>query len=904
VSHASCSAPGTVTPFASWVRLALAAFGVVGSLFCTVAAAGDDFDLGAPPAWVLDAPLATPEQLPVEQLSGGVYYLLHDHQMRVGEAREVENFYRSRIQVLNVDGIDDVSQPTVEFAPEYEHVTLHTVQVYRGGRVIDQLSRERVKVLQREAQLEDQMYTGTLSLNLILDDIRVGDIVEYSYTITGHNPAFSGRFGRYYKLGWSLPVHHARTRLLWPAGRHLAVRTFNEAPPPAIRERGAQREYLWEAHDVPALQVEADIPDWYDPFPNVQVSEYRDWQELVAWALPHYRVPATLSPALQQEVDRIAAAHPKAPERVTAALRFVQDEVRYMGLENGMGSYIPHPPDEVLQRRFGDCKDKTLLLRTLLSHLGIDAAPAFVNTYYGPVLDTQLPSPTLFDHVIVRVELDGRPYWLDPTERQQRGPLETLDQPDYGFALVVAEGSRAPVSMRRPVGDTFDEEIFISLDLSGGVEAPARYTARTVFSAGQADGMRRRLATVSRAQLQTDYLEFYTRTYPTARIDKKMEVEDDTAANRLTIVEHYTIPGIWEEAEEEERFEVLVEPSELYGYLDDPGAMARTMPYAISHPVRLRQHIVVNLPSDWDVENELETIENAVFRYRKSFDYYPDDRRMVFDYRYVTLKDHVLPEELAAYSADLKRLDDLTGDTLYYNPNGAAESASPFGDLNVNLVLYVAFVLALSLFGAVSLYLYDPKAPLATLPDPSLAGLGGWLVLVAIGLCISPLNLVKACSEFTWAFSQANWDNLAQVGSANYHPLWAPGLYLEIGGNLALLVFSLLLAVMFFQKRRTVPTFFVVFRISGTLLIAFDYALMQIIPALAATEGSGNPQTLIRDGLYALIWSSYFLKSERVKATFRRERRPRPAAALEGGGERTPSPPVFPVHEEGNSGIS
>ena len=53
----------------------------------------------------------------------------------------------------------------------------------------------------------------------------------------------------------------------------------------------------------------------------------------------------------------------------------MQDEVRYLGLENGISAYKPSSPNKVYNQRFGDCKDKSLLLVTMLNQMNIEAYP-------------------------------------------------------------------------------------------------------------------------------------------------------------------------------------------------------------------------------------------------------------------------------------------------------------------------------------------------------------------------------------------------------------------------------------------------------------------------------------------------------------------------------------------------
>ena len=78
-----------------------------------------------------------------------------------------------------------------------------------------------------------------------------------------------------------------------------------------------------------------------------------------------------------------------------------------MSISIGPGGYRPASPDTVLSRRFGDCKDKALLLTTILRELGIEAQPALVNSRRGRVLTSALPTPYMFDHAIVRARTGG-----------------------------------------------------------------------------------------------------------------------------------------------------------------------------------------------------------------------------------------------------------------------------------------------------------------------------------------------------------------------------------------------------------------------------------------------------------------------------------------------------------------
>ena len=92
----------------------------------------------------------------------------------------------------------------------------------------------------------------------------------------------------------------------------------------------------------------------------------------------------------------------------------------------------------VFARRFGDCKDKSLLFVTILHALGIEAYPVLVNATLGRGIWDWQPSVSAFDHCIAVVLCRGQTYWLDPTLNYQRGPLAAHYLPGYGCGLVIS----------------------------------------------------------------------------------------------------------------------------------------------------------------------------------------------------------------------------------------------------------------------------------------------------------------------------------------------------------------------------------------------------------------------------------------------------------------------------------
>src|SRR5215213_466222 len=167
----------------------------------------------------------------------------------------------------------------------------------------------------------------------------------------GANPVLKGKYFETFATEWFTPVGRAVTRIVYPNRRNLNFQISNRPVHPVTTKKQALTEWRWEKRNIPARRVDADTPSDYDPYGSVQVTEFADWGEVVEWAAPLYQSAAPPSPELESEITKLRAIE-NSEDRILTALRFVQDEVRYLGIESGVGSHQPTDPSEVLRRRF------------------------------------------------------------------------------------------------------------------------------------------------------------------------------------------------------------------------------------------------------------------------------------------------------------------------------------------------------------------------------------------------------------------------------------------------------------------------------------------------------------------------------------------------------------------------
>jgi hypothetical protein len=362
-----------------------------------------------------------------------------------------------------------------------------------------------------------------------------------------------------------------------------------------------------------------------------------------------------------------------------AALRFVQDDVRYMGMEIGAHSYQPEDPSVVFTRRFGDCKGKTFLLCAMLNELGFEASPALVHSRGS--LERHQPSPLAFNHVIVNLKYNGREWWLDPTATYRRGPLSARTSLDYEHALVARAGT-SELSRLEPRSRKGTKTVVRQVLTLKGTNEPAEMRITTTYEGRDAESYRAMLATITREDITKWRLADHAQIFPL--IESKGPVEVTDRDTQLQIVEQYRVPEPWNR--DGWRWTCAFDARSLSEIIDVPLPTPRTVPLGIfQHPCHRVHVTTVNLPTRMSYKDESEYIGGPADELR--FKRLSTGDTLTLEYDYSTKADSVPPARLTEHIKARKRMQHVLGMTLYWTPAIESFSRRP---LRVGKAWYVA----------------------------------------------------------------------------------------------------------------------------------------------------------------------------------------------------------------------
>lgn len=793
-----------------------------------------------------------------KDINDGYYAALIEKQ---NHAELQESYMHVIRQIVSDAGVQNGSEISVTYDPSYEKLIFHRITVWRNGKPSDRLNASKFKVLQNEKDLSRFIYSGTYDAYMILDDIRKGDRIEYAYTIKGANPVFGNKYTETFYLENSSSIGHIYTNLIAGKSRKFHFKNFNQSANVKTTEKDGLNLYEWESRRTSTHRNTDFEPSWYNPFKYTQVSEYQNWAEVVDWGMKTNSYAGLKTPLVDSKIKELQQKAKNQPEQyIQLAIRFVQDEIRYMGVEMGVYSQRPNSPEKVLQQRYGDCKDKSLLLTYLLNKANINAYMAYIDTYSGKKLDEFLPSPTLFNHVVAVIERNGNKTWIDPTISYQRGAYDSIYFPNYGQALILKPGVTKPESVISiATGKLVADVTFDLADTSG--KKPTILTIKSKYTDNYADNIRADIADQGIDGIQKSFLEYITKYYPDAESTRTVEIRDDEETNTLNITECYKIENFWKEDETDNDQYVYFYGDLIYSELRNIKAKSRIEPVAQKYPVNIEENVFINLPKSWNIKEETQRVETD--NYYFEFNSFIRGSQLRLNYSYRSLKDHLEGKDIKQYVKDTKKIKD---NLPYFLSWGRTTAQTTTADSNSYLLLLSIIVVIGTCFFFMKVYQKPSEFDLEELAQAR--SFGSWIVITAI---ILPLACIGVIGEgvASNAYSTASWEALKWLKS--FYKIGIGAFYIVQAIAYALKFnFLLFLTFLFYNRRTTFPAYYVLF-----LKCMIGFNLFKFAGNCLINSANGQEITDVKTVIIILIsitsavlWILYYQRSVRVKETF------------------------------------
>ncbi|MFT4754603.1 MAG: transglutaminase-like putative cysteine protease [Salibacteraceae bacterium] len=780
---------------------------------------------------------------------GGYHYLLTDYQVHIPKQ---EVYRHIVVKLLNSDGVQYLSDVSMDYDPTYQRLVVHAIQIKRANEVIDKLKNAKIQTIQREGNLDRNMYDGAVTAMINLPDVRENDILEYAYTIINFNPVNEGNFSDQIYQEYYTPINRLYSRVVTNSDYPIRYQLKNGASTPKKVVRGLIKEYVWDQEIVLAKITDNNTPEWFDAKKHVLISTFSNWADVVNWVVPLY----TSEDINIEDFDTRLIGVVGKEKRVSGIINWVQDDVRYLGFESGIGAYKPNSSPKVAHQRYGDCKDKSLLLVSLLRIEGIEAYPLLVNSYMKNKIGGLLPSNQVFNHCVVQYTLEDENYYVDPTYSNQGGDFETKQFPNYGMGLLIKDGVNQLLKIPpKGKGKVKIKEIFTVEESGNG---NAKLFVRTSYYGNRADAIRDFFESNTQAIIKKEYLNFYSTIYPEISSTQDVKILDNsrTTLNEVFIEEYYEIENFWKKEETEGGSYGEFEPLVLNSLMNYPTTVKRTMPYGLGTPYFFSQVTEVVLPEEWQIAPDFTEIKGDGFVYRNKIEI--KGNRLFITNVYDLTKSYIKADSVSKF---LKQHEQINKGIAYQIMYTDEEEGFQVSWISICIV-------CLSLLIGVWVFMKVNREfdPVSESTQEGLA-IGGWLILSGIGITISPLVFLKQVFVAEH-FDETVWTALLNGSIEN--ALEITLLFgLEIGYNFLFLIFTVFMVIQFYKKRSSFPKM---------ILIYYGVALsMPILDSYLVSEYMMydvefmDPEVIkvsVQTFIAGVIWGLYYTMSTRVKNTF------------------------------------
>lgn len=363
-----------------------------------------------------------------------------------------------------------------------------------------------------ESQSSPDMFEDGRVLRAPLPATGAGAVVEEEVTVRETAPFFDGGTVDFANLQMAVPVRHVRLVLDAPTGLSLrwVARQLPGVSPTEQVANGRRRLTFAVDNLAEYEEPEAGLPPEMPRSAYVAFSTGQSWGDLAhrySDIVDRTIGGADLSAFLRSAIGKSTGSQ---LETINALLRKLGREIRYTGIELAEGGLIPRPPGETLKRKFGDCKDKAVVLTALLRSLDIPAYVALLSAGEGEAdVEESLPGMGAFNHAIVMVP--GSPaIWIDPTDPFSRaGELPVQDQ---GRLALVASPTATGL-VRTPEATSADNREIETREIYLSDLGPARVVETTEYWGAEENDLRSSYAAASEAELREALEDYVSEAY-------------------------------------------------------------------------------------------------------------------------------------------------------------------------------------------------------------------------------------------------------------------------------------------------------------------------------------------------------------------------------------------------------
>ncbi|WP_289664820.1 hypothetical protein [Flavobacterium panacagri] len=315
---------------------------------------------------------------------------------------------------------------------ENETYIIHRISVLREGVLIDKIADTKIKVLDNENQSEGGILSSSKKVNITIKDLQLYDVL---ITEDSRVKVFTDRdflrkeFLKYVYVTPSTYWAYGNYKFSFINDRKETIsykKTYfrdengNVLEPEINSLKKGERFVIENENYINSFDQNREI------VPYIDFATDRNWTDLSNYISPLYEEiynKSSLKEFAPKLVEKLDAITDK-DDQLQFAIDYVQNHIYYVYNADEMNGHKPQEPAITYENKQGDCKAKSVLLKTVLDYINVDSSVVLVNFNSDHYIKHYLPSLLTFNHVIVKINYKDETYFIDATTRDEFGLIE------------------------------------------------------------------------------------------------------------------------------------------------------------------------------------------------------------------------------------------------------------------------------------------------------------------------------------------------------------------------------------------------------------------------------------------------------------------------------------------------
>jgi transglutaminase-like putative cysteine protease len=532
------------------------------------------------------------------------------------------------------------------------------------GKIIP-LNKNAVKVVTPFTDYPS--YSDYKELTFSMPGVTVGSIIDYKTVQEKQKPEIEGKFSdEFYFQGYD-PTYLCRYKVITHKDTDLKYLVLNPLQgiqsSPKIIHDGNKKIYLWEYKNIPQIIEQTSMPPTDEVAFRILVTTMNSWEEFCNWWKKKIAGKTEPDEAIKRKVAELTKGLSTSREKMEAIFDYVKEEIRYVFIDLGKSGYEPENAQKVFENKYGDCKDKSTLLISMLRAAGIPAYYVLIPTSSVGNLIKDFPYPFQFNHCIAVTKKEGTYNFFDPAAENYR--IDYLPSTDQERDVLIFDNKKI-VFARTPLAKPEENAYYTYSQIKIGLDGSIQGEVKNYSFGGEEASLR----------------SFFKKSSPTKIKDSLEERVDKISSGAKLLKYTHTNPLNFKE-----RFEVTIKYNakdycrkagdilifdvpEIQKRCPAIGKKDLKYPIEIWNTSYKKDEVEFNIPEGYEVYHLPEPMEikNQYFEFRSS--YRQEGKRIFYQGELITKVIRIASEECASYQQWCFRMEKSFNRSVLFRKKG------------------------------------------------------------------------------------------------------------------------------------------------------------------------------------------------------------------------------------------